>query len=253
MIIEYNRRIEETKKENETIKTGNYSLFWELIRQAQKMNKDFSICIIDKLSKKLINAMYYFMAQGIEFTWTCNEIIYENENALSHALHLNTERAIAFQLFEERKEVAQIIHDYNISINELNNIDLLCDIARQQYHIETEASLILIEKKSVFTPNALQAKQLGLQANISYVNSGKCKYIYQSTLKDKLITLIEMKYLNSNSIDIDKDCDYTTLTELTQKYLYDVIQANGRDYTIPLSACEPPDNYDGVKYERACY
>ena len=253
MIIEYNRRIEETKKENETIETGNYSLFWELIRQAQKMDKNFSVCIVDKLSRKLINAMYYFIAQGVSFAWTCNEIVYENENALNHALHLNTERTIAFQLFEERKEVAQIIHDYNISIDELNNIDLLCDIAKQQYHIETEASLVLIEKKSVFTPNTLQAKQLGLQANISYVNSGKCKYIYQSTLKDKLITLIEMKFINSNNINIDKDCDYTTLTELTQKYLYDVIQANNRDYTIPVSACEPPDNYDGIKYERACY
>ena len=253
MIIEYNRRIEETKKENETIKTGNYSLFWELIRQSQRLDKVFSVSLVDKLTKKLINSMYYFIAQGIEFTWTCNEITYENENALNHALHLNTEKAIAFQLFEERKEVAQIIHDYNISIDELNNIDLLCDIARQQYHIETGTSLVLVEKKSVFTPDALQAKQLGLQANISYVNSGKCKYIYQSTLKDKLITLIEMKYIISNNVNIDEDCDYTTLTELTQKYLYDVIQANNRDYTIPISACEPLDNYDSIRYEKTCF
>ena len=116
MIIEYNRRIEETKKENETIKTGNYSLFWELIRQSQRLSKVFSVSLVDKLTKKLINAMYYFMAQGIEFTWTCNGVVYKNENALSHALHLNTEKTITFQLFEERKEVAQIIHDYNISI-----------------------------------------------------------------------------------------------------------------------------------------
>ena len=253
MIIEYNRRIEETKKKNETIKTGNYSLFWELIRQAIKMNKVFSVSLVDKLSKKLINSMYYFTAQGIEFTWTCNGIIYKDENALNHALHLNTEKAIAFQLFEERKEVAQIIHDYNISIDELNNIDLLCDIARQQYHIETGTSLVLIEKKSVFTPDALQAKQLGLQADISYVNSGKCKYVYQSTLKDKLITLIEMKYINSNGIDIDKDCDYTTLTELTRLAISETLKANNRDYTIPLSACEPPDNYDSTRYNDICY
>lgn len=253
MIIEYNRRIEETKKENNIIKTGNKSLFWELIRQAQKMNKDFTVCIVDKLTKKLINSMYYLIAQDIDFTWTCNSIIYEDENALNHALHLNTEKAIALQLFEERQEVLQLIHDYNISIDELNNIDLLCDIARKQYHIETGTSLLLVEKKSVFTPDTLQAKQLGLQTNVSYVNSGKCKYIYQSTLKDKLIALIEMKYIISNNVNIDEDCDYTTLTELTQKYLYDVIQANDRDYTVPLSACEPPDNYDGVKYERACY
>ena len=253
MIIEYNRRIEETKKKNETIETGNYSLFWELIRQAIKMNKVFSVSLVDKLSKKLINSMYYLTAQGIEFTWTCNSIIYEDENALNHALHLNTEKAIAFQLFEERKEVAQIIHDYNISIDELNNIDLLCDIARQQYHIETGTSLVLIEKKSVFTPDTLQAKQLGLQANISYVNSGKCKYIYQSTLKDKLIALIEMKYISSNSIDIDKDCDYTTLTELTRLAISETLKANNRDYTIPLSACEPPDNYDSTRYNNICY
>ena len=253
MIIEYNRRIEETKKKNETIETGNYSLFWELIRQAIKMNKVFSVSLVNKLSKKLINLMYYFIAQGIEFTWTCNGIMYENENALSHALHLNTERAIAFQLFEERKEVAQIIHDYNISIDELNNIDLLCDIARQQYHIETGTSLVLIEKKSVFTPDALQAKQLGLQADISYVNSGKCKYIYQSTLKDKLITLIEMKYINVNGIDIDKDCDYTTLTELTRLAISETLKANNRDYTIPMSACEAPDNFDSSRYNNICY
>ena len=253
MIIEYNRRIEETKKENETIETGSITLFWELIRQAQKINRDFSVCIIDKLTKKLINSMYYFTAQEIEFTWACNGVIYKNENALNHALHLNTEKAIAIQLFEERKEVAQLIHDYNISIDELNNINLLCGIARQQYHIETETSLLLIEKKSVFTPDALQAKQLNLQANVSYVNSGKCKYIYQSTLKDKLITLIEMKYIISNNINIDENCDYTTLTELTQKYLCDVIQANNRDYTIPLSACEPQDNFDSTRYNNICY
>ena len=253
MIIEYNRRIEETKKENETIKTGNYSLFWELIRQSQRLDKIFSVSLVDKLTKKLINSMYYFIAQGIEFKWTCNEIVYENENALNHALHLNTEKAIAFQLFEERKEVAQIIHDYNISIDELNNIDLLCDIARKQYHIETGTSLLLIEKKSVFTPDALQAKQLGLQPGISYVNSGKCKYVYQSTLKDKLITLIEMKFINSNSIDIDKDCDYTTLTELTQLSIMETLKQCNRDYTIPLSACEPPDNYDGNRYNNICY
>ena len=253
MIIEYNRRIEETKKENGVIETGNSSLFWELVRQAQKMNKDFSICIVDKLSKKLINSMYYFIAQGIEFTWICNGQEYENENALNHALQLTTEKTITFQLFEARKEVTQLIHDYNISIDELNNIDILCDIARQQYHIETGTSLVLVEKKSVFTPDTLQAKQLGLQANISYVNSGKCKYIYQTTLKDKLITLIEMKYLILNNINIDEDCNYTTLTELTQKYLYDVVQTNGRDYSVPLSACEPVDNYDLQRYERACY
>lgn len=253
MIIEYNRRIEETKKENNIIKTGNKSLFWELIRQSQRLDKVFSVNLVDRLSKKLINSMYYFMAQGINFTWTCNGVVYKNENALSNALHLNTEKAIALQLSAERQEVAQLIYEYDISIDELNNIDLLCDIAKQKYHIETGTSLILIEKKSVFTPDTLQAKQLGLQANISYVNSGKCKYIYQSTLKDKLITLIEMKYIYSNSIDIDEGCDYTTLTELTQKYLCDVVQANNRDYTIPMSACEPPDNYDGVKYERACY
>ena len=253
MIIEYNRRIEETKKENSIIKTGNKSLFWELIRQAQKMNKDFSVCIVDRLSKKLINSMYYFIAQGIEFTWTCNEVMYSNESALNHALHMNTEKTITLQLFETRKEVAQLIHDYNISIDELNNIDLLCDIARKQYHIETGTSLVLVEKKSVFTPDALQAKQLNLQANISYVNSGKCKYIYQATLKDKLLTLIEMKYINSNSIDIDENCDYTTLTELTQKYLCDVIQANNRDYTIPLSACEAQDNFDSTRYNNICY
>ena len=253
MIIEYNRRIEETKKENGIIETGSQSLFWELIRQAQKMDKDFEVCIADKLSKKLINSMYYFIAQGIKFTWICNRIMYENEDALNHALHLNTEKAISLQLFEERQEVAQLIHDYNISIDELNNIDLLCDIARKQYHIETGTSLVLVEKKSVFTPDTLQAKQLGLQAGVSYVNSGKCKYIYQSTIKDKLLTLIEMKYIISNNVNIDAECDYTTLTELTQKYLYDVIQTNNRDYSVPLSACESVDNYDWQRYERTCY
>ena len=253
MIIEYNRRIEETKKENSIIKTGNKSLFWELIRQAQKMDKDFSVCIIDKLSKKLINAMYYFIAQGIEFTWTCNGLRYLNEDALNHALYLNTEKAIALQLLAERQEVAQLIHDYNISIDELNNIDILCDIARKQYHIETETSLLLVEKKSVFTPDTLQAKQLGLQVGVSYVNSGKCKYIYQSTLKDKLITLTEMKYIISNNINIDEDCDYTTLTELTQLAINKVLSTCDRDYTIPLSACEAPDNYDSTRYENICY
>ena len=253
MIIEYNRRIEETKKENGIIKTENKSLFWELVRQAQKMNKDFSICIVDKLSRKLINTMYYFIAQGIEFTWTCNEVTYSNESALNHALYLSTEKTITLQLFETRKEVAQLIHDYNISIDELNNIDLLCDIARKQYHIETGTSLVLVEKKSVFTPDTLQAKQLGLQANVSYVNSGKCKYVYQSTLKDKLLTLIEMKYIVENDVDVDAECDYTTLTELTQKYLCDIVQANNRDYTIPLSACEPQDNYDNTRYDNVCY
>lgn len=253
MIIEYNRRIEETKKENNIIKTGNKSLFWELVRQAQKMDKDFSICIVDKLSRKLINAMYYFMAQEIEFTWTCNGIKYSNESALNHALHLNTEKAIASQLFIERQEVAQLIHDYNISIDELNNIDILCDIARKQYHIEIGESLVLVEKKSVFTPDTLQAKQLGLQVGVSCINSGKCKYIYKATLKDKLMTLIEMKYIISNNVNIDKDCDYTTLTELTQKYLYDIIQANNRDYTVPLSACEAQDNFDSSRYKNICY
>ena len=253
MIIKYNRKCGETKKENEIIETGNKSLFWELVRQAQKMNKDFSVCIVDKLSRKLVNAIYYFIAQGIEFTWTCNEVIYSNESALNHALHMRTEKVITSQLRVERQEVIQLIYNYNISIDELNNIDILCDIARKQYHIETETSLLLIEKKSVFTPDTLQAKQLGLQVGVSYINSGKCKYIYKSTLKDKLMTLIEMKYLISNNVNIDEDCDYTTLTELTQKYLCDVIQACNRDYTVPLSACEAQDNFDSSRYETICY
>lgn len=240
----------------ENIICKSFKDFWAYIRLLQQNGVEFTVVFETPLGQKMMNAMSYFSAVGIEYTWRFRGLALENDEALNTAYHYSTERSIQKELDDLRRTTSQFIHDYNIGIDVIANIDTYM-IMCQEHHIEVGQSLTLCEKMSVFTPTTLQAKQLNISPDYALVSSGKCKYIYISTLLDKLKAYIELRWIleltNDEQSHLNDEQDYTTLTELTQKCISDTLEHCGRDYTVPLSACENTDNFDYTRVEKLLY
>ena len=253
VILNYNGK-ESERIENIICKS--FRDFWAYIRLLQQNGAEFTVAFEIPLGQKMINAMSYFSAVGIEYTWRFRESALENDEALNTARYYSTERSIQKELDNTRRETAQFIHDYNINVDVIANIDVYMTMC-QKYHIEVGQSLTLCEKLSVFAPTTLQAKQLNIDPNYALVSSGKCKYIYTSTLLDKLKAYIELRWIlkltNDEQSHLNDGQDYTTLAELTQKCISNTLEHCGRDYTVPLSACESTDNFDYARVEKLLY
>lgn len=230
--------------------------FWSYIRMLQQRNIEFMVSFQIPLCTKMTNAMSYFSAIGVEYTWRFRGSTLENNGALNTARHYSMERSIQKELDDLRRTTAQYIHDYHIGIDVIANIDVYMIMCRE-HHIEVGQSLTLCEKLSVFAPTTLQAKQLNINPDYALVSSGKCKYIYTSTLLDKLKAYIELKWIlaltDTEQSHLNDEQDYTTLTELTQKCISDTLEHCGRDYTVPLSAYESTDNFDYARVEKLLY
>lgn len=229
---------------------------WSYIRRLNMLNESYSVELKSTITQKMLNAMSYFHAIGIDFSWYFQNSILKNGQALETAYHFSTEQSIQRQLADMRQEVGYLIHEYAIKSEVIENIDVYMIMCRE-YQIEIGASMVLVEKKTVFAPTTLQAKQLNINPDYACVRNGKCKYTYISTLLDKLKAYLELKWvLELSAEDTDKlnaDQNYTTLTQLTQACVTDTLARCGRDYTVPLSACEAPDNFDSARLEKLLY
>lgn len=251
MKVFYKKDLEFNITEKNVIEVGTVSKLFEMINFLQSRNKLDCIEIISRPSKKLLNCMLWFDSQDIEVQYHWQGDLLENEQAISVLTYALCGQAINNNLAEIAYKTKKIIIEHDIPLDVILNIDNYTE-RFNSCHIEVGTSLVLIEKTSTYRPTDLERKQWGVSdKDYAFTNNGKCRYTYQTCLYDKLLAYLEWKYISDNAITFSEN--WQTLTELTQLSIMETLKANNRDYTVPLSACEPPDNYDGVKYERACY
>ena len=250
MKVKYEK--EQTFDINENIvKVGTISKLFEMTNFLQSRNKLDCIEIQARPSKKLLNYLLWFDSQNIEVWYHWQGSVIHNAQAIEILTCVLCGQAINSNLAEIAYKTKKLIIENNISAEVIINIDNYTERFRN-YHIEVGESLVLVEKSSTYHPTDLERKQWGISdRHFAFSNNGKCRYTYQTTLYDKLIAYLEYKFITDNAIKFDES--WQSLTELTELAIAETLKANNRDYTIPVSACEPPDNYDNTRYNNICY
>ena len=250
MKVKFEKDLEFNINEN-TIEVGTISKLFEMTNFLQSRNKLDCIEIQAKPNKKLLNCMLWFDSQDIDIIYHWQDRLLKNEQTISVLTYALCGQAIESNLKELQFKTKKLIIENNISAEVIINIDSYTERFRS-CHIEIGQSLVLVEKKSTYKPTDLERKQWGINdKDFAFSNSGKCRYIYQTTLYDKLVAYLEYKFISDNAIKFEES--WQTLTELTRTTIAETLKACNRDYTIPLSACEAPDNYDNTRYENICY
>lgn len=250
MKVYFKKDLEFNINEN-TIEVGTSSKLFEMVNFLQSRNKLDCIEIQARPSKKLLNCLLWFDSQDIDIIYHWQGGLLENEKAIACLSHSLCGQAVESNLRELQFKTKKIIIENNISAEVIINIDNYAE-RFHSCHIEVGESLVLVEKTSTYKPTDLERKQWSISdKDFSFTNSGKCKYVYQTTLYDKLIAYLEYKYILDNAITFEES--WQTLTELSQLAIAETLKACNRDYTVPLSACEAQDNFDSSKYENICY
>ena len=250
MKVKYEKGKEFSIVEN-TIEVGTVSKLFEMVNFLQSRNKLDCIEIQAKPSKKLLNCMLWFDSQNIKIIYNWQGGLIKNEQAISVLTYALCGQAITANLAEITYKTKKLIIENNIPLDVISHIDNYAE-RFHSCHIEVSQSLVLVEKKSTYKPTDLERKQWGVaDKDFSFTNDGKCRYVYQTTLYDKLLAYLEWKYISDNAITFEES--WQTLTELTQLSIMETLKQCNRDYTIPLSACEPQNNYDNSRYENICY
>lgn len=234
-----------------TIEVGTISKLFEMVNFLQSRNRLDCIEIQARPSKKLLNCMLWFDSQDIEVWYHWQDEIILTKKAIEVLTCTLCGQAINSNLAELQFKTKKLILENGIPAEVIANIDNYTERFRS-CHIEVGVSLVLIEKASTYKPTDLERKQWSVSdKDFSFTNDGKCRYTYQTCLYDKLIAYLEYKYISDNTIQFDES--WQTLTELTRSAIAETLKACNRDYTVPLSACEAQDNYDSIRYERACF
>lgn len=233
------------------IEVGTISKLFEMVNFLQSRNKLDCIEIQARPSKKLLNCMLWFDSQDIEVQYHWQGSIIPTEKAIEILTYTLCGQAIESNLAELQFRTKKLILENSIPTEVIINIDNYTERFRS-CHIEIGESLVLIEKTSTYKPTDLERKQWSISDKAyAFSNNGKCKYTYQACLYDKLIAYLEYKYITDNAIQFEES--WQTLTELTQLAIAETLKNCDRDYTIPISACEAPDNYDNSRYDSICY
>lgn len=234
-----------------TIEVGTISKLFEMVNFLQSRNRLDCIEIQARPSKKLLNCMLWFDSQDIDIMYHWQGGIIPTKKAIEILTCTLCGQAIESNLKELQFKTKKIIIENNIPLDVISNIDNYAERFRS-CHINIGQSLVLVEKTSTYRPTDLERKQWGVSdKEYAFSNNGKCKYSYQTCLYDKLVAYLEYKYITDNAIQFEES--WQTLTELTQLAIAETLKACNRDYTVPLSACEPIDNYDNTRYENICY
>lgn len=234
-----------------TIEVGTISKLFEMTNFLQSRNKLDCIEISARPSKKLLNCMLWFDSQDIEVQYHWQGSVIYNARAIEVLTCTLCGQAITANLAEITYKTKKLIIENNIPLDVISNIDNYAE-RLHSCHIEVGQSLVLVEKKSTYKPTDLERKQWGVaDKDFSFTNDGKCRYVYQTTLYDKLIAYLEWKYITDNAIKFEES--WQTLTELTRSAIAETLKACNRDHTVPLSACEAQDNFDSSRYENICY
>lgn len=250
MKVKFKKDLEFNINEN-TIEVGTSSKLFEMINFLQSRNRLDCIEIYARPSKKLLNYLLWFDSQDITIQYHWQGDILKNKQAINVLTYALCGQAINSNLAEIAYKTKKIIIEHDIPLDVILNIDNYEERFRS-CHIEIGQSLVLVEKTSTYRPNDLERKQWSISdKEYAFSNNGKCKYIYQTTLYDKLIAYLEYKFITDNAIKFDES--WQSLTELTRSAIAETLKACNRDYTIPLSACEAQDNYDNTRYNNICY
>lgn len=250
MKVYFKKDLEFNINEN-TIEVGTSSKLFEMVNFLQSRNKLDCIEIQARPSKKLLNYLLWFDSQDIEVRYHWQGSVIYNAQAIEVLTYTLCGQAITANLAEITYKTKKLIIENNIPLDVISNIDNYTE-RFNSCHIEIGQSLVLVEKTSTYHPSDLERKQWSISdKDFSFTNNGKCKYAYQTCLYDKLIAYLEWKYILDNAIKFEEN--WQTLTELTRSAIAETLKACNRDYTIPLSACEAPDNFDSSKYENICY
>lgn len=234
-----------------TIEVGTSSKLFEMINFLQSRNKLDCIEISARPSKKLLNCLLWFDSQDIEVQYHWQGSIIPTKKAIEVLTCTLCGQAIESNLRELLFKTKKLIIENGIPTEVILNINNYTE-RFNSCHIEVGTSLVLIEKTSTYRPTDLERKQWGVSdKDYAFTNNGKCRYTYQTCLYDKLLAYLEWKYISDNAITFSEN--WQTLTELTELAITETLKANNRDYTIPMSACEPLDNFDNSRYENICY
>lgn len=250
MKVYFKKDLEFNINEN-TIEVGTSSKLFEMVNFLQSRNKLDCIEISARPNKKLLNYLLWFDSQSIKTVYHWQGKLLKNEQAISVLTCTLCGQAITANLAEITYKTKKLIIENNIPLDVINNIDNYTE-RFHSCHIEIGQSLVLVEKPSTYKPTDLERKQWSISdKDFSFTNSGKCKYVYQTTLYDLLVAYLEYKYITNNKVKFEEN--WQTLTELTRLAIAETLKNCNRDYTVPLSACEAPDNYDNTRYENICY
>ena len=250
MKIYFKKDLEFNINEN-TIEVGTSSKLFEMVNFLQSRNKLDCIEIQARPSKKLLNYLLWFDSQDIEVQYHWQGSVILTKKAIEVLTCTLCGQAIESNLRELQFKTKKLILENSIPTEVIINIDNYTERFRN-CHIEIGKSLVLVEKTSTYRPTDLERKQWGVtDKNFAFSNNGKCKYVYQTTLYDLLVAYLEYKYITDNKVQFVEN--WQTLTELTRSAIEETLKACNRDYTVPLSACEPIDNYDNSRYENICY
>lgn len=237
--------------EENIVKVGTISKLFEMSNFLQSRSKLDCIEIQSRPSKKLLNCMLWFDSQDIDIKYHWQGSIIPTKKAIEVLTYTLCGQAINSNLAELAFKTKKLIIENNITPDIIINIDNYTE-RFNSCHIEVGTSLVLIEKTSTYRPTDLERKQWGVSdKDYAFTNNGKCKYIYQTCLYDKLLAYLEWKYISDNAIKFEEN--WQTLTELSRQAIMETLKNCSRDYTIPLSACEPQDNFDNTRYENICY
>lgn len=250
MKVKYEKGKEFSIVEN-TIEVGTVSKLFEMVNFLQTKNSLDCIEIQSRPSKKLLNILLWFDSQDIEILYHWQGGLLENEKAIEILTYTLCGQAINSNLKEIAFKTKKLIIENNITPDVIINIDNYAE-RFSSCHIEIGESLVLVEKTSTYRPTDLERKQWGINdTEYAFSNNGKCRYTYQTTLYDKLVAYLEYRFISNNAIQFIEN--WQTLTELSQLAIAETLKACNRDYTVPLSACEPQDNFDSSRYENICY
>ena len=250
MKVYFKKNLEFNINEN-IIEVGTSSKLFEMVNFLQSRNKLDCIEISARPSKKLLNYLLWFDSQDIEVQYHWQGSIILTKKAIEVLTCTLCGQAIESNLRELQFKTKKLILENSIPTEVIINIDNYTERFRS-CHIEIGQSLVLVEKASTYKPTDLERKQWGINdTEYAFSNNGKCRYTYQTCLYDKLLAYLEWKYISDNAIQFEES--WQTLTELSQLAIAETLKNCGRDYTIPLSACEPQDNFDSTRYENICY
>lgn len=234
-----------------TIEVGTSSKLFEMINFLQSRNKLDCIEIQARPNKKLLNYLLWFDSQDIEVQYHWQGSIIPTKKAIEVLTYTLCGQAIESNLRELLFKTKKLIIENSIPTEVILNINNYTERFRS-CHIEIGESLVLVEKTSTYRPTDLEQKQWGVSDRyFAFTNNGKCRYTYQTTLYDKLVAYLEYKFITDNAIKFEES--WQSLTELTQLSIMETLKQCKRDYTIPLSACEAPDNFDSTRYNNICY
>ena len=195
-----------------------------------------SFTIISKgVSKEISNYTLAYLLQGANVRLLCDKGLFRNEEIISHISAVQANRYEDFKLDELLQKTWNLIVKNNIPLDVVRNIDLYIPADKlSQYDIQLGQQELPVVKMNTYKPTDLQRKDWNIKDEdfIFSKQRAEYKYKYTTTLYDKLVAWLQLKFYIENGIE-----PLYTLEEVEEKAL-----------VTPYSATA-----EANLYERMCY